>query len=503
MPGIRRLAVLLSLAAGAVLVAAATVSPGEPTFSRSRWIEEQEARGALFETGVLPATRPSEKVLEQPLFVPPKKRGPRVVWQRLSHDLLPPNGGSSQPETQAEPFLAVDASHETNLLAGYQEGRYQDGGSRALSFAVSTTGGKTWSEGLLPGLTTSTGGHFDRASDPWIAFGPGGRAYYVSILFNENDPANGVHLSSSSDGGKTWGPPVPVHLAEGNDFDDKEAVTVDTYADSPHAGRIYVAWDTVHGGGQQPILVARSDDEGASFSAPSTVADGLNIGAIPLVGPGGVVYVVWYRAEGFTDFAILSSRSEDGGQTWSPPVQVGSVLSYLVRDLRTGSLPTAAIDPRSGRLYVVTQDSTPTGAAPQIVLFSSSDGGRSWSPRQVVSDGPSTVPSFTPAVAVSGEGRVAVSYYSLRNDPEHHFLVDQYIALSKDGQTFAPSLRTTNQSWDTRFAARAGNGFFLGDYQGLAAGRKLFHSLLIAAYERSRIDPPSLQPDAFYRSFRP
>jgi len=514
MPGVRRLA--LPLAAGAALVVLAALtppispisaglaSPGEPSFSRSRWVDEQEARGALFEAGVLPATRPPDSVLQQPLLVPPKKRGGRrAATQRLSHDLLQPNGSASEAETQAEPFLAVNAFNESNLVAGYQEGRFSDGGSRALAFAVSTNGGKSWGEGLIPGLTSSTGGRFDRASDPWIAFGPGNRVYYASILFNENDALNGVHLNASSDGGKTWGPPVAVHIPQGDDFDDKEAVVVDTYPDSPYFGRVYVAWDTVGEVGEQPILVARSDDGGASFSAPAVASHGLNIGAVPLVGPGGVVYVVWYRGINWHLAAIYSSRSEDGGQTWSAPVKIADDVSFLVRDLRTGSLPAAAVDPRNGRLYVVWPDSTFSLGPDQIVLSSSNDGGRSWSPRQVVSDGPENVPSFTPAVAVSGEGKVAISYYSLRNDPERHFLADQYITLSTDGHTFAPSRRTTDQSWDVRFASRTAGGFFLADYQGLAAGRSLFHSVWIASYERSKIDPPALQPDAYYRSIRP
>jgi len=499
---------LLSLCA--VLVAAATVSSGEPGFSRSRWIEEQEARGALFEGGVLPGTRPPETVLEQPLLVPPvrSKKPGRVVWQRLSHDLLQPNGSASEPETQTEPFLAVNAFNEANLAAGYQEGRFADGGSRALTFAVSMNGGKSWSEGLMPGLATATGGSFARASDPWVAFGPGGRAYFASILFNETDPANGVHLSSSSDGGQTWGPPVLVHKPSGNDFDDKEAVVVDNYPDSPYFGRIYVAWDTVKTGNEQPVLIARSEDSGASFSAPSTAGTGLNVGVIPLVGPGGVVHVVWLHVIVPTDpfsylsYQILTSRSEDGGQTWSAPLTVSNLTGSILQELRTGAIPAAAVDPRNGRLYVVWQDYYAQGAD-QILLATSSDGGRSWSPRQLVSDGPAGASSFTPAVAVNGDGRVAVSYYSLRNDPERRFLVDHYVTVSKDGHKFAASRRTTNQTWDARFAARTEGGFFLGDYQGLVAGRKLFHTVWVSTYERSKIDPPALQPDVYYRSIRP
>ena len=55
--------------------------------------------------------------------------------------------------------------------------------------------------------------------------------------------------------------------------------------------------------------------------------------------------------------------------------------------------------------------------------------------------------SNTAAVAVSPEGWVGVSYYSLRNNPSR-ILVDEYLSVSKDGgQQFAKSLRVTATSW--------------------------------------------------------
>jgi hypothetical protein len=53
-----------------------------------------------------------------------------------------------------------------------------------------------------------------------------------------------------------------------------------------------------------------------------------------------------------------------------------------------------------------------------------------------------------------------------------------------------------------RFAAVAGE-YFLGDYQGLAAGKKLFYALWVATPERSRLDPSDRQPDAFFGKIRP
>ncbi len=421
---------------------------------------------------------------------------------RVSFDVLASNGGPAQPETQAEPHLALNPERETHLLAGYQESRFSNGGARALGFAVSFDSGKTWQEGLVPRLTHATGGPFERASDPWVAFGPGGRAYYCSLLFNQSRPENGIYVSVSEDGGRTWGSPVAVHNA-GLDFDDKQAMVVDTRTDSPFRGRVYVGWDTAQGNQRQLMRISYSADNGLSYRPPVTIHDqGANIGIIPMIGPGGVVHAIWTR---FTRNVaeLIASRSTDGGDTWSEPVVIALLRTAGVADARTGGiLPTAAIDPKHGDLYVAWQDSRFSPGVDQIVLSRSADGGQTWSEPQRVSDGPLNAPNFTPALAVNPNGLVGVSYYSLRNDPERRFLVDEYFTFSRNrGQSFVRGQRVSAASWDLRFAAFA-EGFFLGDYQGLVAGKKTFHPLWIATVAPSRIDAPALQPDAFTRPLK-
>ena len=192
---------------------------------------------------------------------------------RPSPDLLPAALGS-QPETQAEAHAALDpALNSKKLVAGYQESRFENGGARGLGFAFSSNLGKSWSAGILPGLTVATGGPWSRASDPWVAFGPDGRAYYNSLAFHENQPENGIFVSASADGGRTWGAPVPVHI-ETVDFDDKNSMVVDTAAASPYRGRVHVFWDTVRNDGFAILRASFSADLGTSFSPPSEIARG-------------------------------------------------------------------------------------------------------------------------------------------------------------------------------------------------------------------------------------
>jgi hypothetical protein len=475
-------------------------TPERAAFSRSRWLAEREAEGVRFSGLVGPPPGLDPAVLERVGKARPPRGLPTGVL-RVSGDLLPPDGGQAQPETQAEPFLAIDPGDGNHLLAGYQEGRFEDGGCRTLTYAVSFNAGRTWREGLLPNLTLANGGPYQRTSDPWVAYGPGGRAYYVALGFNETSAANGVFVSASEDGGLTWGDPVAVHTGS-QTFDDKEAVVVDTRGDSPYQGRIYVAWDWVTQQNQQPVVLSYSDDGGGSFSQPIFIrSSGNGVGVVPVVGPGGVLHAVWLNFVSLHSQFLVAARSTDGGATWSAPVTISDLRVSGVPGARTAEgIPSAAIDPRNGALYVAWQDDRFTPGVDHVVISRSTDGGETWSAPQLVSDGPGDAPDFTPAVAVTPEGLVGVAYYSLRNDPNRSVLVDEYLAVSRDGgRSFAKGQRVSGRSWDLRDAAETEGGLFLGDYQGLVAASKRFHPLWIGAFLPSRLDPGARQPDALTR----
>ena len=85
------------------------------------------------------------------------------------------------PNTEIEPYVAVNPTNLRNLLAGWQQDRWSNGGSRGLVSAFSKDGGLTWKKVLVPGTTLCSGGGglFIRASDPWVSFSPNGTSYFL------------------------------------------------------------------------------------------------------------------------------------------------------------------------------------------------------------------------------------------------------------------------------------------------------------------------------------
>lgn len=483
----------------------------QQSYSRARWIADGARRGVRFSGGILPGTRSPEleRLLSQPWEQPRRGRGvpPGLPDTRVSHDILAPDGGSAgEPDTEAEPYLAVDPEDPNRLLAFYQEDRFPSiGGARALTFALSTDGGRHWQEGLLPNLTVASGGAFDRASDPWVAFGPAHRVYCSGLAFDDSDPLGGILVSASSDGGATWASPVQVHAQSSTAIDDKDAIAVDTNPHSPFFGRVYVGWDISPNdpAQSQTLVMAHSADGGATYGAPATIFDqGGNIGVIPLVGPGGIVHAIWlhYAGPDLTSGTIESSTSTDGGDTWSPPAKVADVFAAPVPSSRTADgLPSAALDPATGSVYVAWQDQRFTPGTDQILLTVSPNGTSGWSSPRRISDGPANAANFTPAVAINSLGQVGVAYYSFRNSPPGAlFLVDEYLTVGGPrGRPFSRGLRQSFSAWDNRAAAVADGLFFLGDYQGLAASGRNFLPLWVATFATSTIDPPAKEPDVY------
>jgi hypothetical protein len=292
-------------------------------------------------------------------------------------------GGVNYPNTELEPWVARNPANPDNMIGGFQQDRWSDGGAKGLVAAYSFNDGLKWDNvalpfskcaipayGPAPCPTNGVGSPvpctmpYDRASDPWVDVGPDGRAYQVSISFNANDNNNALGATVSTDGGVTWGLTTEVVHDVDSDplfpFNDKESVT----ADPVKPGTAYVVWDR--------LVLVNCGSTANTFAQPQAADDR-----------------VWHpRSRGSETGEALDcfegptffSKTVDGGHTWSPARQIVSNLP----DEQTISNQ-IVVDPRTGRLYdfYIYFPNVPP-FTPEIRTVYSNDGGTTWSPQQFV-----------------------------------------------------------------------------------------------------------------------
>ena len=428
--------------------------------------------------------------------------------------------GTNYPGTEVEPWISVNPSNSNNIAAGWQQDRWSNGGAHGLVNGISFDGGATWATsfalfsrcalsaaGLSPDDPSQPGHLWDRATDPWLSFGPSGVLHQVSDSFNVTGRGFGdgsaILYARSTDGGSTWSKPVVLRQDLNNTvLNDKESVT----ADPNDQHYVYAVWDRLEsppsGGHANPIAAehaigyrgptwfARSKDGGVTWEAARIILDpgtlNQTIGNQIVVTPDGTLvnsFDLIYGAKnkgGLRGTNIAVQRSTDKGQTWSKaivvaPQQVASVTTPGDgQDVRTGDvIPDIAVDrsgaQRDGNLYVVWQDGRfKAGGSAAVAFARSTDGGLTWSAPVRVDDA-GAAQAFTPSVDVDASGRIAVTWYDFRNDTSStgSARTDFWVRYSSDGgTTWTDSERVTRDSFDMLAAPNA-RGFFLGDYTGL------------------------------------
>lgn len=240
------------------------------------------------------------------------------------------------PATSIEPWVAVDPTDPSRLLAGHQQDRWSNGGSRGLVGVVSTNGGSTWTNTIPSGVTDCTGGKFRRASDPWVDFAQDGTAFFFSLVLDPAKPTtpfgarnSGMLVSRSADHGATWQPPVTLIRSNSpHVLNDKNSLTADPTANK----YVYAVWDQ--------LSVFPQTKEGAQLLAQNDgvlIAQQLRNAAASAAG-GAPVFKFNYTGPSFF------SRSTDNGVTWStaaPIYQPGTnaqTIDNMVRVLPDGTL---------------------------------------------------------------------------------------------------------------------------------------------------------------------
>ena len=294
-----------------------------------------------------------------------------------------------------EPSIAIDRRDPSRLVGAYQ------GPVRAV---FSTDSGRTFTtaEGTVPP-------DWRWAGDPSVAFDDRGNAYLCYLVFDRLGSTsywrhgagrNGIYVRRSPDGGRTWDSiPSPVRVwykgdEPGMEFEDMPRLVADQSPASPHRGSLYVGW------------------------------------------------IEWQIDKS----VMLFSRSTDQGRTWSTPVRIGTQAGYP-RDDNGGVVGFHAAVAADGTLHAVWNWGL------TIVMATSRDGGRTFTPSRVVQrvgppyfGGTGAVPGLGrvfgfPQVGVHGR-RVYLTWSDFRNGD-----IDVFIATSADGgRTWGAPSRVTTDS---------------------------------------------------------
>jgi hypothetical protein len=428
-----------------------------------------------------------------------------------------PFGASS---VEAEPYFAVNPTDPRNLVGTWTQDKRFDGGGGgglAIGVAVSFNGGHTWQTGLMPGLTLATGGTLQVAFDSRLSFAPNGDLYFIADVGNRPEPPNkttpspnSILVEKSSDGGLTWSAPITViESTDPHVFNDRPSIT----ADGTKAGFAYAVWSQLSATGYSsgPTMFSRTTNGGQSWDTPSTIFDpggghNAEVSQIVVLPNGTLInFMDVNQGQNNNKIGTLSLIcSTDQGQTWSiNPTQVAAIPGVPVTDPDTGQPVNAwasggdyavAADSPNGNLYAVWMDSSFSNGQYDSIAFSmSTDGGFNWSTPVQVNQTPTNIPpgdrqAFLPSIAVAADGSVAVTYYDFRfNDANPGLLTDYWLVEARAGTDLTNptnwhnEARLTDASFDLEKAAIwIGAGYWIGDYEGLAAAGNSFDAFFAA-----------------------
>lgn len=329
---------------------------------------------------------------------------------------------------------------------------------------VSANSGSTWSQTAIP----APPGEEAKCFAPDVAFSADGTLYlsFVTLAGRGNVP-HALWLSKSEDGGRTLSDPIRV--AGELTFQSRLA------PDPVNAKRIFLTW--LQGeevgtlrftGTDNPIVAARSDDAGATWSDPATVSGAARervVTPAPVVGRDGTLYVLYqdlgddrlnydgvHRGMGGPPYdgrySLVMARSRDGRSGWQESVVDDGVVPIARFLVFLPPQPSVAIDD-DGRLYAAFQDGRM--GDPDVMLWSLEPGASAWQGPTRVNDTPPRdgTAQYLPKVDVAPDGRLDVLYYDRRAD-EKNVMNQVSLQSSFDhGETFTPSLRLSSQAFDS------------------------------------------------------
>jgi hypothetical protein len=367
---------------------------------------------------------------------------------------------------EGEETVAINPTDRQNVIVGSNQwlpptpgnvGNFGVGPSGATTCAVwsSHDGGRTWKGGRLEnaGIDQLAGGalkppagvpsEFGKEADAGNAisadqntvFDRHGNAYYQCINFGIGDQDPKVFVYRSTNGGRTWGPPMQAFDEINTKIQiDRSFLAIDD-SGGPRDGTLYLTFETMFYQAYLPEVYARkSTDGGKTWGPVVRVDDNFNRAQwdprqYPAVGADGTLYVVYDASTllspiqidpQLTPLRLMVASSSDGGKTFRHSIVEPHVNRIASPDEAfiyfTETISALATDPsHPGRVAVAWPDKR-SGEA-RILLRYSNDEARTWSPPIDAADDPSGKGNQHDHVALTylPDGHLVVMWRDRRN----------------------------------------------------------------------------------------
>ncbi len=435
-------------------------------------------------------------------------------------------GGFTQSETSV-------ARCGNSVVVGYNDSGsvfetplfYTGTGGQSFSGAsFSTNGGATFTD--MGPINPGSNNYNFLGGDPGINCADPHTFYYTQIFDYydaSNNPWAAISINTSTDGGRTWGDPVPaISKSASEHLLDKPWSTIDP---SNHK-RIFVSYTDfdfsqtnacgTNYPGRTAIEFVESDDGGVSWSASPTVAIQV-CGAAAVQGSQlavsstGVLYISWVNLGSNFPFGPRSIQiSNYAGGVLSAPVTVDSAVQpggdsyYLQGEFRDFLDMAMAIDhsrtASDGTLYITWADgrdkTVPDPLAIQgfyayddVLLRASYDGGQTWgfAPTKVNSDIQSRLGSghdhYQSGIAVDKRGYVGVCWYDRRADAENFAIRRHCGESANQGLSFSDSDIGMNAWAPTHGNDVFINPIYMGDYDQMTSDFLNVNPGFVGAFE--------------------
>ena len=360
--------------------------------------------------------------------------------------------------------------NETSIYIDKTNTNRMVAGANINKFYYSSDAGHSWTQGELVSNQNGVWG------DPCIFSDTEGNFYFIHLSYPPSgDWIDRIVCQKSTDGGMTWNDGSYMGLNPPKQQDK-------AWADVDWANNnIYCTWTQFDSYGSSSsfdksnILFSKSTDGGETWSpaiqineVPGDCVDSDNTveGAVPAVGPGGEIYVAWAGPEG-----LVFDKSLDGGETWlDNDIFVADIPGGWDYDIpgisRSNGLPVTVCDHSggdyNGNIYINWSDQRNGADDTDVWFVKSTDGGETWSEPVRVNDDSPGKQQFFTWMTID---QVTGYLWFVWYDRRNYAdtQTDVYMAVSTDGGGTFINFKVSEQAFVPQ------SSYFFGDYTNVSA----------------------------------